>query len=70
VFAAGQRHGDGTHAEDHRRIPRRDTKHHAHRLAMRHGQIARNIEGTTSPDPCVVIDAASRSIAAAKCTLK
>ena len=27
-------------------------------------------EGTTSPDTCVVIDAASRSIDAAKCTLK
>ena len=31
--AAGERHGDRAHAEDHRRIPRRDAEHDADRLA-------------------------------------
>ena len=38
--AAGQRHGDGAHAEDDRRVPRRDAEHHAGRLAHRHGDAA------------------------------
>ena len=33
--AAGERRGDRPHAEDHRRVPRRDAEHDADRLAQR-----------------------------------
>ena len=39
--AAGERHGDRAHAEDDRRVPRRDAEHDAGRLADRHGDAAR-----------------------------
>ena len=43
--AAGQRRGDGAHAQDDRRVPRRDAQHHAGRLAQAHGQRARHVGG-------------------------
>ena len=43
--AAGERHGDGAHAEDDRRVPRRDADHHADRLAVAHGEAARHVGG-------------------------
>ena len=64
--AARERHRHRAHAEDHRRVPRRDAEHDADRLAERHGEIARHVGGMTSPEICVVMAAASRSMPAAR----
>ncbi len=49
VIAAGQRHGQGAGPQDHRRVPGRDTQHHATGLAQGHGEAAGTSEGMTSP---------------------
>ncbi len=43
--AAGDRHRDRAHAEDDRRVPRRDAEHDARRLADRHGKAAGLVGG-------------------------
>ncbi len=43
--AAGQRHGDGPHAQDDGRIPWGHAQHHACGLAQTHGQAARHVRG-------------------------
>ena len=64
--AAGQRHGDRAHAEDDRRVPRRDRQDDADRLADRKAIEPGRLEGITSPVIWVVIEAASRIMSAAK----
>ncbi len=68
--AAGERHRDRPHAEDDRRVPRRDAEHDAGRLPHRHGRCGRaRSDGITSPVIWVVMAAASRSMPAASRTL-
>ena len=43
--AAGHRHGDGPHAQDHGGVPGGDAEHHADRLADREGRHAGLIRG-------------------------
>jgi hypothetical protein len=69
-IAAGQRHGDGTRGKDDRGIPRRDPQHHAARLTQAMAKLPGTSDGITSPVIWVVIDAASRSMLAARRTLK
>ena len=68
--AASQRHRNRPHAEDHRRVPRRDAQHHS---AWRRTAIATlpgTSDGITSPSICVVMLAASRSMLAASIDVK
>ena len=45
AVAAGKRHGDRPHGQNHRGIPGRDAKYHADRLPVAHGEAAGNIGG-------------------------
>ena len=69
--AAGERHRDGADAEDDRRVPRRhaDAARRPARAAPSRS-VPGLSEGMISPATWVVIAAASRSISAAKKTLK